>query len=575
MTPTPADLVIFGINAGLRLAGSIRKAYVTNLQRRELTLPLVKFSAEVDFQAMLNFFWQTDAGKQATAESPRLQKLLDRADINQITDAEKEEVHNFYFAEKEGNDVSSKDLDGLFTLRQWTQENDTQPNALQRVAGSLVEIGVEYFNTVPGAINPGSKNAEVLKGFLEGLQDIPFSDKRLQDLAPQLMVSSLELLQTAPQLVTSDANAAGFLKEITTGVLGDAQKRMQQLGDSPLAQGELASFSKMLFTSMVSSTAEVALANPQELLGTKGGAQSGFVTSLGSSIMGLAFNEDGTETQFKNLLTAKAVDSLLKAGLQTAGQYPEIFGKNDFIQKTLVAMSQDLAAIPNLVQPSIGPEVVRLVLEKAAANLQLLTNDDTAQPNKSLINFTSELLKTVATKPKSGSWKPVLSTDQVMYLTEFMVDELVQNPQWLIAKTQDKTLLNAVANSVFEVLSKTEKPRINGQTAMILLQTVVKVSIAYPNFLKTDPNNPDSLLLDQAMEGVFDLVFHNDETKLMLAKEEALQHFTEKALQKLEENGANRSNIENTLKTLKQHFAQLEQDGKLNLVNVMSALEVD
>lgn len=578
MTATPADLVIFGINAGIRLAGNIRQAYVTNLKRRELTLPLVPFPKERNLQTILTYFHKNDKGKQQLADSPRLKQLFDKAKTNRHTPEEEKEIWQFYALAEEQKDTGAgaADLDAFLGIRQWSKEQDSKPTILSAVAGSLVEAGIGYFTTVPGAINPGSRNADALKGFLSGLQQVSFAERvtnrRIEELAPALMMTTLETLANVPAVVTSDPKTGQLVEAVTKGVLADMQGRFNKMGQNAAGEEELAGFGKMLFTSLVSNSVETTLANAEDLLQTRPGAQTSLVQDLGSAFMQLAFNENGTATSFKNLLTVQAVDTMVKASLKTVSEHPEILGKSAFVQQAVSQFAGDLMKMPNLMQPSIAPEVVRLVLEKASLNLELLNNTGGGHPKTLLFSFTSELLRVVATKEANKPWKPVLGKTQLLGLTEFMVGEAAANPQWLLGKLEGKPLLLSLTENVFATLDRQEQPRLSSGTAVAMLQTIVTTSGSHPQFLQK-VNGEHKILAAQAVSGLLDLVYLNDNTRLALAREESLALLSTTFFEKMSEKGVSQQQIDATLQNLATEFKSLSSNGQFSLEKAIASVK--
>jgi hypothetical protein len=62
---------------------------------------------------------------------------------------------------------------------------------VQRLAGTFVEIGIDYFLNVPGALNRNSSHGKVVAGVLDAFSRINFTEEQLRDLPVRLFVASV------------------------------------------------------------------------------------------------------------------------------------------------------------------------------------------------------------------------------------------------------------------------------------------------------------------------------------------------------------------------------------------------
>ena len=71
MVSDSAAVVMFAIRSGIRLGQQIRKSYIDATKRRDLTLPLPKFFADIDSNDEAQWFNSGD-GQQFLDKSARL-----------------------------------------------------------------------------------------------------------------------------------------------------------------------------------------------------------------------------------------------------------------------------------------------------------------------------------------------------------------------------------------------------------------------------------------------------------------------------------------------------------------------
>src|SRR5687768_14798378 len=96
------------------------------------------------------------------------------------------------------------DVASLLVLNQWERGRSPFPSAVQRVAGTLVEVAIDYFLHVPGGLSEHSRQGKTLRAFLGGLDDVRFQDARWDALVIGLFTTALDTLAHHPDLVTGD-----------------------------------------------------------------------------------------------------------------------------------------------------------------------------------------------------------------------------------------------------------------------------------------------------------------------------------------------------------------------------------
>ncbi|NJO86529.1 MAG: hypothetical protein HC821_00055 [Lewinella sp.] len=167
---TTAEAIIFAINAAIRLGRNTQLAYAQSIKARAIVLPLPKFPLDrVSETLAISFFDNTDesqGGAQFVANLERLQHLHLRArDLAALTPLNPNEWKEYldYFvrfyktllADRAGelppDQINAQELSALLRIRQWEKGQALGTRPLQMVAGTLVEIGIDYFSQVPGA----------------------------------------------------------------------------------------------------------------------------------------------------------------------------------------------------------------------------------------------------------------------------------------------------------------------------------------------------------------------------------------------------------------------------------------
>ena len=92
--PTNPELILYAIQSAIKLGKQIRRAYLDNLKRRELILPLPKFPSQKDWTSALNFF--EGDGNVYVQKDPRIADLLVKAQAQTLIEDEKHEFTIHY-----------------------------------------------------------------------------------------------------------------------------------------------------------------------------------------------------------------------------------------------------------------------------------------------------------------------------------------------------------------------------------------------------------------------------------------------------------------------------------------------
>lgn len=494
--PGIEDIIILGIKAGIKISRQYRQAYVEGTLERELVLPLPNFNPNITDAAAQAYF--RGGGRRHLADYPRAQELFDKADADQITPQERNELLIIYKEFKLADDIKSGTVTGgeiglsgesllaMVTIRQWSR-NSPFPSAIQRVVGSLIEIGIDYLEETPGAINDKSAPGRALKGFLKSIGQLNFAEERVDQLAKGLFIGAIETISENPDLWGADDKTEILIEAVSTGLAIDIKDRIEQIGGANLSKQEkIEDWGQLVLRSVLSNAGEVVLANPRSYLGINAPGQQALVSSVGTSILDVIIDEDAVD--FSELLSREGLDRIVKSALLTFSENPGLIGTDHKgLQNVLTQIARDLSASTEVLGPDMLPDIIQLVLEKTALNADLLwpaafRND----PEKHLlITASKELLGKLAEKPAGAdTWTPRLSKSQVLDVLETVLDEVVQNPAWLV-ETADAggTVLGVAVESALSALRKVPANRLNAETGKEVLISIVSAVALRKDFL--------------------------------------------------------------------------------------------
>jgi hypothetical protein len=244
------DLVLFAIHAAIKLGEKVQTVF-EEIRDRELVLPPVGF-ADRELPTPLDtedFF--LGEGKvfveqkvEVTSAMGDLTKLSETASLYDLWQKwQKGEdpgtaMKKLREAAKIPKDSSKADdvrgeyrrdpqkfyagVNALFVVKQWRV--DPKPSPLQRLAGTLVELALDYVKADPTRFGGKAVGDRVVRSFLLSLDDIQFSERKFDDLLLDIFKASLSIFRTQADLVISDDTLALLLKRMSVTLADNIQK---------------------------------------------------------------------------------------------------------------------------------------------------------------------------------------------------------------------------------------------------------------------------------------------------------------------------------------------------------------
>ena len=556
------QIVFTAIQAGLRLYRAGYTAYVDSTRNRALTLPLPRGPVAPTVTTALAFFKETKEGQAIAAveKNERLRWLLDELDQRDLPQPLKKEFLQIYsvaFWRTQSDDpnvdpgpspVNADEFISLLTIRQWSQsETPGQLTALQQVAGTLVNIAVDYFAHTPGLISGNRPEGRALMVFLETIDDVDFAAAPLSDTIGQILVGVLDGVNAVPEMISGGAREQDLIKNVTRALTESAN---QHLADASTAEKRNAgAWLQLIAHSVVKSGAATILADPVRFLSVRPGAEANVVHQVGAALTELVIGKD--QIKLEALLSGEALSKITKALLNAVAENPDVLKiGNDGFKSLIRELAQDLASRQDLFSDDLLPDIVQLVLKKSAANLSLIwpAGSDSAG-NHLLVIATSQLLTALAESAGNGAW-PRLTRGQMLSIAETVFDEVVDNPAWLLERVNGHSALATGLKAVLTSLGNQPAARINTDTLMVALRAGLMAAATDRSLLQKLPvpgTDAGKVALGAAIDAIIDTVNGDTvpaERKWRLLRNSSLQALIEIGLGSLAEYGAEQKYID-------------------------------
>lgn len=564
--PVNVNTVIFAIKAGVRLYHAGEQVLVQNTAERALPLPLPIGELSDTGKAK---YWLLDNPEarelSRRSEFSRLGTLLntDEADWSDGDTEYLTAVYNSWRAEKArqaghvpANEISMVEAAAYIEIRQWSESEDSgHTSSLQRIAGTLVNIAVDYFVQTPGHLNLDKPEGRALKGFLEAIDDTDFAGGAMETIAGDLLIAVLDAVKMEPDLIGRGETTRKFVKGITTS-LGESTNEF--LDDIHLLTDDERERRKawlnMLTHALVRGATGVVLTDPEKILGVRED-ESAVIREVGGTFAELLLGgDDDRRLRFEKVFSGEGLDNIVRSALKAVSENPGILDiEHKGLRRIIVDIADELETYDDLFTRDLGPELIRLVLEKTGSNLPLLAGGDGGDPGKNLLVLaTSELLANVSEGSWTGGvWHPVLTRGHLLDVAEAVFDEVLDNPYWLkkirSVGGPDDTPLGVAVEAVVNALKDSDAgDRLSSDTVVAAIKSGVAAAALNIDLLKKVPDTASGearIALTAAIDAVFDGILAEGATPatrwrragnaaLQVAIELVLENFAKVAMKK-------------------------------------------
>jgi hypothetical protein len=565
-----AQTVMFAIQAGLRLYGASRKAYADSVRGRALILPLPRApGVGVDSAE----HWFSVSEPEIAERTPRIKWLLGLRPRSESQDAELIDLYRFRWSQIQPGDEAADDVRGglsdeemfaLLEVRQWSDtEASDMATPLQTITGTLVNIAIDYFVQTPGLVSDERSEGRALKAFFQALDKTDFAQVPPKEIATGLMVAVLDTVSAHPDVLSGGENEQKLITNVSKSLADSAKGLLEDATDAERRDAGI--WLQLIGHAVFKGAAETVLAEPGRYFKVKPGVESEVVVEVGTTITNLLLGE--RQLEFRNLFSATGLDKVTKSALAAVAKNPEILKvDNKGVENIIIALADELSKLEGKLSADIFPEVVRLVLDKSADNIDLIWGKSFKSPQRHLlVTATGTLLKCLAKTPPPGStWKPHLTPDQLIKVAETVLDEVVNNPAWLVDEAgQTSGHLQAAVEAILAAMRKVPGNRISAETGVAILRAGIgAVALRLPllDTLPPTAGQPAREAITAGLDAIFGEIFAQGVTadaNWNLARNSTLQTLVEIALAKLAKFGATEADIEKLRQAVRELLEQV------------------
>ena len=561
MTENPL-FVLWAIQAGVRLYAAGEKAYVEATLDRPLVLPLPS-GPGISVASAHNFFKNDPQGILIADrdENAHIRHLLIAADAGTL-DPEGEEtlkqIYKAYLLELQP-DVFDRpvttetpkghEIVAIMTVRQWSKgQMGDHPSALQRIAGTVVNIAVDYFLYSPGSISLNRPTGRALKAYLDAIDSLDFSEAPPAEIAGELMLAIVDSIGVRPDLIGNTETEKQLIRNVSLCLSKSARAHLENVPTELRWAGS--AWLQMIARAVIKGSTDTVLTDPNTILGL-GEPEANFISEVGATMADLVIGPD--RLRFQTLLSGEGVNTVIKSALRAIGRNPGILKvDNQGLRSILNGVADGIAQQKNLLVEDLFPEITRVVLENSANNLDLIWPEESSDPDTHLlITATKQLFHALAEGTRKTGW-PTLTKSQIMNIVNDCVRETIENPEWLLegAGLEGRSPLSVAVRASLDSLGQLRDPLVSADTAAAVISAAISASALRLELLhELPPGGADAgkVAVRAAMDAVFEKARGDDlsaEEKWIRARNSSLIMALEVALDKLAKIGAEQRHID-------------------------------
>jgi hypothetical protein len=522
-----AEAIILAINSAIKLGDRLQRAYANSIKAKAILLPLPKFSDPPNAHRAHRYF-EHEAGKVFLPQVERLKLLFDTFENDNLPPEEEAEYIDYYLRlrsqlekleggdSEDDSDLNLENMLALMRVRQWESGKMPRSSPIKMVAGTLVEIGIDYFNQVPGALNPQSSLGRVMKSFLSAVDDIEFEEienLNLKDISelvvPRLFITAAESLEVLSKDISSDEKIQAFIAATSRGIAAEViDKTRHPADDEAVRWGEL------VLRSMVKNAGEYVFNAPGEIFNTNEG-MTRLIQNTGQLLLE-AILSSPNGINLKEGFNMDTLDRVTRAALGVIAEHPKLIDGRDGMREIVMGVSAALAEAGLVNRPHLLPDLVQLILEHTAGNFHLIIHEGPDEERKHLLVLAvQQLLLAMAESMPDDQLKFHFPKGQLLLIAGNILDEVVANPNWVLAKTGDNTLLRETLDATFRALSGIPKEqRLNRNTLQTIIQVNVRTVVTNQSVLarvQWGTQAEEVTILQKALDLVFHFIFTSGE----------------------------------------------------------------
>mgnify|MGYP005843701167 FL=1 len=399
----------------------------------------------------------------------------------------------------------------LFVVKQWREGTDPTRPVWQRLAGTVVELAVDYVKIDPGLFGGNGKGDRITRAFLLSLDEVRFAESRHDELLVEILQASLDTFAGQVDLVVGDDTLALLLRRVTA-TLAD---RVEEAGNDAQKLLSLYTFRREMLQDILKLSAAAVVEQAAGLLGPPASKEEQLLNAVLQAVL-QAFQEQ--PQMFPSQMLRAVYDAGLRAAAQNATLIlPEGNGRpsHEFLSRlftdTVQLLAQAAQAGPRaLLTPDLARDVISLALDTLSQNARQLIDPQNPQ-EQLLVQALERIIISCSEEFHQDQDLPrilaeTLSRKQLAAIIREAFEAVARNPEALLPGTEgdpQRSALAQILGSVAAVVRRDSRRLLTPVGSVELLRVALEAFALNPDrLLNLDTADP----LDNVMAGVMTAV---------------------------------------------------------------------
>lgn len=500
------QLIIFAIQAGIKLGRKLNDVLVDETQERALVLPVGNLYADV---TMIN-------AKDYFRHNPDLSAV--GGPYRGLSDGEKLKAYRTIKSLEDRlgvqDNIAGEAKDIVLNLHKFEQykKGFGAKSPLQRILGTVVEIGIDYFIANPKAL-PGNSNVQkVLSAFVINLDDIKFAEGSKSRIVGDVLLATLRTVDEHVTLIDDDERLQALLGGVVKALIEDVE-----VISSPGARIRREDLVKRIASSVLRGGATAFTENIDLFIPKDSTSKTLVHSTLTQILEGIKGKED--------LFTNESIELIFNSALTAVAENAELLSEKKILQElirnTVTALTNTQGG--KLFSEATVAAILQGSLEAVRDNVSTLI--DPNNPQKQLLaNAVGALAKSLATTlAGGGTVKDLMSKQQIMELAKVTFQEVAKHPEHLLGGKLDderKTALAQIIGSVARALGDNPSRLITGEGFVELVQTALRVSVKNADkLIDLDSTNTRTNVLFRVIEETVTAIIDNNDPRDIVSRD--------------------------------------------------------
>lgn len=493
--PMDPSLVLFAIDAGVRLGLKCYEVLLDETVEKPLLLPVGNLYGDIAVAQAAQFFLLAENSALIDPGGP-----YEHCDGNERLLAYKTiRSLNERLGQDPGQTADACQVISQLHRYEQFRKGFGARSPVQRILGTVVQIGIEYFAAHPEALGRDSNQRRIVSSFVGGLRETDFAEGTRAEIVGHLLQSALKTLQQHVTLVDDDRRVQALLGGVCAALLQDVEGA-PSIADK-VHREQLA---RRIASSILRGGATAFVEQSGLFLAGNEAGRAMVNSTLKQLLEGVRGQED--------LFTNETFEKLFHCALTAVGENAALLTNKVVLQEILQTSAQALGTTSGrrLFTDGAVARVLLQALQVAAKHApEWMGNDPRGQQlaGMTLSAFSAGMsLDPASTRPL----RSLLTREALVQLTGELLELVAAHPELCgeaDSTAAERTLLAQVIGSLAEALSVADPDQVSSATAAGLVRVVVTAALASPSGLidpaRADPKDqPLTQVLLQIVRGV-------------------------------------------------------------------------